>query len=44
MYNTLYIYTGGVSYQSRTDKAAMRAIMKKSVAHAEKVAQLIENL
>lgn len=39
-----FVYTGGVSYQSRTDEAAVNAIKEKAAAHADKVVKLIDEL
>lgn len=36
-----YVYTGGVSYQSRTDENAINSMRKKAKIHAEKVANII---
>lgn len=39
-----FVYTGGVSYQSRTNEEAVNAIKEKAAAHADKVAKLIDEL
>lgn len=39
-----FVYTGGVSYQSRNDKEKLDEMKKKSVYHANRVAELINSL
>lgn len=39
-----FVYTGGVSYQSRNDADALAVINEKSIAHANKVAELVKSL
>lgn len=38
------IYTGGVSYQTRTDSEALADMKKRSVDHAFRVAELVKSL
>lgn len=39
-----YVYTGGVSYQSREDSAKLTEIKEKSAAHADRVIDLLDTL
>lgn len=39
-----YIYTGGVSYQSREDSGKLAEMKEKSTSHAERVIDLLETL
>ena len=39
-----FVYTGGVSYQSRNDKEKLEEMKKKSIAHGERLARLIDTL
>ena len=39
-----YVYTGGVSYQLRTDEASLAQIKAKALKHAENVVNLINNI
>lgn len=39
-----YVYTGGVSYQSREDSAKLTEMKEKSAAHADRVIDLLDTL
>lgn len=39
-----FVYTGGVSYQSRSDSAALAAIEEKSMTHTDRVVELVKKL
>lgn len=39
-----YVYTGGVSYQSRVEPKAMASIKEKALIHADKVIKLAQKL
>lgn len=39
-----FIYTGGVSYQSRNDAEANAAMKEKSATHAERVIEVLKTL
>ena len=39
-----YVYTGGVSYQSREDSAKLAEMKEKSAAYADRVIDLLDTL
>jgi len=38
------VYTGGVSYQTRTDEAALADMKERAAAHAQRLLDLVETL